>query len=81
MIGEPAPRLGFAHQLTAALVIVELDGSQHVEQMDYDARRSAWFESIGYRVVRIWNADFLKDPVSAREAIWAALTHDDGRAR
>ncbi|MBX3502318.1 MAG: DUF559 domain-containing protein [Alphaproteobacteria bacterium] len=62
-------------------VIVELDGSQHVEQMGYEARRTAWFESIGYRVVRIWNADFLKDPTSTREAIWAALNDVDGGAR
>jgi very-short-patch-repair endonuclease len=57
-------------------VIVELDGSQHVEQETYDIRRSAWFESIGYRVVRIWNADFLRDPDNAREAIWAALNEE-----
>ncbi|MGE0424481.1 MAG: endonuclease domain-containing protein [Reyranellaceae bacterium] len=54
-------------------VIVELDGSQHVEQEVYDTRRSAWLESVGFRIVRIWNADFLRDPESAREAIWAAL--------
>ena len=55
-------------------VIVELDGSQHAEQEGYDLRRSAWFESTGYRVIRIWNADYLRDPDSAREAIWATLT-------
>ena len=58
-------------------VIVELDGSQHVERAAYDRRRSAWFESIGYRVVRVWNADFLRDSESSREAIWAALTEND----
>jgi very-short-patch-repair endonuclease len=59
-------------------MIVELDGSQHVEQAEYDRRRSAWFESIGYRVVRVWNGDFLRDSESTREAIWAAPTDSDG---
>src|SRR5258708_39222428 len=35
-----------------ALVIVELDGSQHVEQSNYDARRDSFLRSNGFRVLR-----------------------------
>jgi len=40
--------------LDAGLVI-ELDGSQHAEQADYDERRSAYLASKGLRVLRVWN--------------------------
>ena len=42
-------------------LIVELDGGQHAEQREYDAERDAFFESHGFRVVRYWNAEFLKN--------------------
>ncbi len=29
--------------------------SQHLEQPEYDAERSKYFESLGYKVVRFWN--------------------------
>ena len=38
-------------------LIIELDGSQHLEQVEYDAERTAYFESKGYRVLRFWNND------------------------
>ncbi|HKY90133.1 MAG TPA: endonuclease domain-containing protein [Nevskiaceae bacterium] len=42
-------------------LVVELDGGQHVLQEEYDARRSAFLEGAGYRVVRFWNHDVLRD--------------------
>ncbi len=33
-------------------LIVELDGSQHVEQQQYDERRDAFFKSQGFGVLR-----------------------------
>ena len=36
-------------------LIIELDGSQHLEQAEYDVERSKYFESLGYKVVRFWN--------------------------
>ena len=57
----------------AGKLIVELDGSQHVERTAaYDARRSEWLRSQGYRVLRFWNNDLLKTPRSVGEAILAA---------
>jgi very-short-patch-repair endonuclease len=36
----------------AERLIVELDGGQHIEQQEYDTRRTAWLEKQGYRVIR-----------------------------
>ncbi len=38
-------------------LVIELDGSQHLEQEEYDAERTAFLESKGYRVLRFWNND------------------------
>jgi len=40
-------------------LIIELDGSQHLEQQEYDAERTAFLESQGYRVLRFWNSQVL----------------------
>jgi very-short-patch-repair endonuclease len=57
----------------AGKLIVELDGSQHVERTAaYDTRRSEWLKSQGYRVLRFWNNDVLKTPRSVGEAILGA---------
>jgi very-short-patch-repair endonuclease len=40
-------------------LMVELDGGQHLEQSDYDKRRSSVLEKHGYRVLRYWNDDVL----------------------
>lgn len=36
-------------------LIIELDGSQHLEQEEYDQERTKYLESLGYRVIRFWN--------------------------
>jgi UDP-N-acetyl-alpha-D-muramoyl-L-alanyl-L-glutamate epimerase len=55
-------------------LIVELDGSQHADDVAYDARRTRFFESQGYRVVRFWNNDVFLNLESVLDAIYAALT-------
>ncbi len=44
--------------LTARLV-VELDGGQHLDAVDYDQTRTTVLERQGYRVLRFWNDDVL----------------------
>ena len=41
----------------ARKLIIELDGSQHLDQEEYDADRTAFLESRGYRVLRFWNGE------------------------
>ena len=42
-------------------LIIELDGSQHLEQEEYDTERTAFLESQGYKVIRFWNNQVMKD--------------------
>src|SRR5512140_907244 len=38
-------------------LIIELDGSQHLDQAESDAERTDFLASKGYRVLRFWNSD------------------------
>ena len=42
-------------------LIIELDGSHHLEQQEYDAERTRYLESRGYRVIRFWNHQVMND--------------------
>jgi very-short-patch-repair endonuclease len=44
-----------------ANLIIELDGSQHLEQEEYDLERSQYLKSQGYKVIRFWNNDVMND--------------------
>ena len=54
-------------------LIIELDGSQHLDQAEYDAERSRYFESLGYKVVRFWNNQVENDVNGVIRAIETAL--------
>jgi len=56
-------------------LIVELDGGQHAEtRAAYDARRSAWLEAQGWRVMRFWNDQVHSTPDEVVDAIRKALS-------
>jgi very-short-patch-repair endonuclease len=42
-----------------AKLIIEVDGSSHLEQKEYDKERTIYFESMGYKVIRFWNNDVM----------------------
>ena len=42
-------------------LIIEADGGQHAGS-EYDARRTAWLRTQGWRVLRFWNNDIRRDP-------------------
>ena len=44
-----------------AKLVIELDGSQHLEQEGYDEERTNYLESGGYRVIRFWNHDVINN--------------------
>ncbi|PAL22648.1 endonuclease domain-containing protein [Sphingopyxis sp. GW247-27LB] len=52
-----------------AKLAIELDGSQHLDQQDYDETRTTFLESGGWRVVRIWNVDVLTNPEGSAQMI------------
>ena len=56
-----------------AKLILEMDGSGHLDQQEYDEERTKYFESIGYKVIRFWNNDVMKDMDSVIRAIIQAM--------
>ena len=54
-------------------LIIELDGSQHIEQEEYDKERTKYLESKGYTVIRFWNTDVMNDIDGVIRAIMLAL--------
>ncbi|MEW6242216.1 MAG: DUF559 domain-containing protein [Chloroflexota bacterium] len=54
-------------------LIIELDGSQHLEQDAYDAERTAFLRSKGYRVLRSWNNAVMNDIDSILKVVHDAL--------
>jgi very-short-patch-repair endonuclease len=49
-------------------IIVEADGSQHVESR-YDAARDRWLKAQGFAVLRFWNTDILNGLEGVLDAI------------
>ena len=41
--------------LISVKLIIEMDGSQHLEQEEYDNERTKYLESLDYKVIRFWN--------------------------
>lgn len=54
-------------------LVIELDGSQHLDQQEYDLERTAFLKSMGYRVLRFWNDEVLKNLDGVAQAILEAL--------
>ncbi len=58
---------------TTHRLVIEVDGGQHADAAEYDARRTAFLEREGYRVLRFWNKTVLTDPSSCYDAVFVAL--------
>ena len=54
-------------------LVIELDGSQHHELTAQDQQRTRWLEGAGYRVLRVWNNDVMRNMDRVLEAIMAEL--------
>jgi very-short-patch-repair endonuclease len=54
-------------------LVIEIDGGQHAEQAHQDARRTKYLQALGYRVIRFWNNEVLRDPEAVVGSIRAAL--------
>jgi very-short-patch-repair endonuclease len=60
-------------------LVIEVDGAQHNEPENIvrDTERSIYLESQGYRILRFWNNDVLKNIDSMMEAILMAMLRDE----
>jgi very-short-patch-repair endonuclease len=50
-------------------LVIELDGGQHAERSEIDAKRTRFLEREGYRVLRFWNNDVMQNIDGVLEVI------------
>ncbi|MGD0210403.1 MAG: endonuclease domain-containing protein [Desulfomonilia bacterium] len=55
-------------------LIIELDGGQHAFSLTRDEKRTRYLEAKGYRVLRFWNNDVLKEAEAVFITIQQALS-------
>ena len=55
-------------------LIVEVDGGQHNEQVIYDSERNEWLKKQGFRILRFWNNQVLKEIDGVEGGIMEALS-------
>ena len=55
-------------------LIVELDGSQHIERQENDERRDQWLKSQGFKVLRFWNSEVFGNIEGVLESIMEELS-------
>ena len=58
-------------------LVIELDGSQHVDRMTYDQVRSTFLKTQKFRVLRFWNGQVFNEREAVIETIFWAITHLD----
>ncbi len=54
-------------------LVVELDGSHHLDQAEYDEQRTLYLQSLGLRVIRFWNNDVLLNIEAVLEEIMTSI--------
>ncbi len=54
-------------------VIIELDGSGHNNQQEYDQKRDEFFKSQGYKVLRFWNNELSNNFNEVMDVIYKAV--------
>jgi len=54
-------------------LIIELDGSQHLDQVEYDLERTKYLEAKGYRVLRFWNNEVMNEIDAVLNVIWTEI--------
>src|SRR5574341_146240 len=54
-------------------LVIELDGSQHLEHQEHDENRTKYLESRGYTILRFWNDQVMNDMEGVIESIPEAL--------
>lgn len=62
-------------------LVVELDGSHHRDNHEYDATRTTYLEARGYTVLRFWNSEVLEQIDLVIETIRRALERRRDRGK
>jgi very-short-patch-repair endonuclease len=54
-------------------LIIEIDGGQHAAASEHDRQRDKWLRSKGYRVLRFWNTEVLRNRPAVLQIIVDAV--------
>jgi len=54
-------------------LVIEVDGSQHAEEREYDEKRTAYLKASGFIVLRFWNNEVLNETDAVVQTIWNVL--------
>lgn len=57
------------------LIVIELDGGHHADQKQADGQRTAYLEAKGFRVLRYWDNDVMRNLDGVVEDIGQAMNH------
>jgi very-short-patch-repair endonuclease len=60
-----------------ARLVIELDGGQHSEQIEYDEGRTKVLEACGFQVLRFWNSQVL----TSSDGVVQTILHELNLAR
>jgi very-short-patch-repair endonuclease len=55
-------------------LIIELDGSQHIDHRDQDVDRDKWLSDQGFTVLRFWNKDIMNNIDGVMKMIYGFVT-------
>ena len=50
-------------------LIIEVDGGQHMDNVNYDLQRDEWLKNQNFKVLRFWNNQVLNETDSVLEVI------------
>jgi crossover junction endodeoxyribonuclease RuvC len=62
--------VSFEHRL-----VIEIDGGQHADPDDYEARRTRCLLGNGFRILRFWDNEVIENEEGVSERIVEALLH------
>ena len=54
-------------------LVIEVDGSQHADDQEYDEKRTERLRKAGFTVLRFWNNEVLNETDAVVQAVWSAL--------
>jgi very-short-patch-repair endonuclease len=54
-------------------LVIELDGGQHADNVEYDRERDMYLMEQGYRVIRVWNSEWSTNRSGVLDTIYFAL--------
>jgi very-short-patch-repair endonuclease len=54
-------------------LVIEIDGSQHFSQSEYDETRTQLLQSAGFQVLRFWNNEVFDEFEAVKIKIWLTI--------